>query len=571
MILFKKIRFKNILSTGNTFTEIDFLRNRSTLIVGENGAGKSTILDALCFALYGKPFRKINKPQLLNTINQKNLEVQIEFDIGKHQYKVIRGMKPNIFEIYQNGEIINQNAESREYQEMFERNILKLNFKSFSQIVILGSASFVPFMQLPAAHRREVIEDLLDIQIFSTMNSILKDRINTNKTDIQENDFNIKSLAEKIELHKKYLESLQQNNDELIIEKLKAIEEHNNQIAIEQQLIDECTTAITSLKLETDQIEDLRKEDRDIRELYRKMYDKSVKLIKENKFYDDNDNCPICKQGISHDFKHESQEKNQTDIDTISSGLNKLDRKLLKINEKINAFTKSLEVQEAHQKKVGEYNNKITTLNMFISSLTQEIEQIKSNTKHIDASAEEIKVLKESLRQKIQLKEELVESRRTLDVASVLLKDSGIKTRIIKQYVPVMNKLINKYLASMDFFVNFELNENFEETIKSRFRDEFSYESFSEGEKMRIDLALLFTWRAVAKLRNSASTNLLIMDEVFDSSLDGAGTDEFLKIIQGLASDTNIFIISHKGDALYDKFHSVIRFEKHKNFSRLAA
>ena len=571
MILFKKIRWKNILSTGNTFTEIDFLRNRSTLIVGENGAGKSTILDALCFVLYGKPFRKINKPQLLNTINQKNLEVQIEFDIGKNNYKIIRGMKPNIFEIYQNDTIINQNAESKEYQEMLEKNILKLTYKSFSQIVILGSASFVPFMQLPAAHRREVIEDLLDIQIFSTMNNILKEKINDNKNSIIENDFSIKSLAEKIELHKKYLESLQQNNDELIAEKYKAIEVHKAQIIIDQQLLDECTAAINSLKLETDQIEDLRKGDRDIRELYRKMYDKSVKLIKENKFYDDNDNCPICKQGISHDFKHESQEKNQTDIDAISSSLNKLDRKLVKINEKINAFTKSLEVQEAHQKQVGEHNNRITTLNMFISSLTQEIEQIKTNTKHIDASVEEIKQLRESLKQSIQLKEELTDNRKVLDVAGMLLKDSGIKTKIIKQYVPVMNKLINKYLASMDFFVNFELNENFEEIIKSRFRDEFTYESFSEGEKMRIDLALLFTWRAIAKLRNSASTNLLIMDEVFDSSLDGSGTDEFLKIIQTLTGDTNIFIISHKGDQLYDKFHSVIRFEKHKNFSRIAA
>ncbi|NBW58418.1 hypothetical protein EBR43_11720 [bacterium] len=571
MILFKKIRWKNILSTGNTFTEIDFLRNRSTLIVGENGAGKSTILDALCFVLYGKPFRKINKPQLLNTINQKNLEVQIEFDIGKNNYKIIRGMKPNIFEIYQNDTIINQNAESKEYQEMLEKNILKLTYKSFSQIVILGSASFVPFMQLPAAHRREVIEDLLDIQIFSTMNNILKEKINDNKNSIIENDFSIKSLAEKIELHKKYLESLQQNNDELIAEKYKAIEVHKAQIIIDQQLLDECTAAINSLKLETDQIEDLRKGDRDTRELYRKMYDKSVKLIKENKFYDDNDNCPICKQGISHDFKHESQEKNQTDIDAISSSLNKLDRKLVKINEKINAFTKSLEVQEAHQKQVGEHNNRITTLNMFISSLTQEIEQIKTNTKHIDASVEEIKQLRESLKQSIQLKEELTDNRKVLDVAGMLLKDSGIKTKIIKQYVPVMNKLINKYLASMDFFVNFELNENFEEIIKSRFRDEFTYESFSEGEKMRIDLALLFTWRAIAKLRNSASTNLLIMDEVFDSSLDGSGTDEFLKIIQTLTGDTNIFIISHKGDQLYDKFHSVIRFEKHKNFSRIAA
>ena len=570
MILFKNIRWKNFLSTGNAFTEIDFLRNRSTLIVGENGAGKSTLLDALCFVLYGRPFRKINKPQLLNTINGKGLEVQLEFTIGKHDYKVVRGMKPNVFEIYQNGNIINQNAESREYQEMFEKSILKLNYKSFSQIVILGSASFVPFMQLPAAHRREVIEDLLDIQIFSTMNTLLKDKIAVNKADIVDNDFKIKSIAEKIELHKKYLESLKQNNDEIINEKLAIIKTHEEGINESQLTINELTTQINELDSETSQIETLRTKDRDIRELYRKMYEKSVALIKENNFYNDNDNCPTCKQGISDNFKCESKQKNDDDISVIGRGLSKLDRKLAIINEKIAAYNESLTVQKNLQQKVNELNNKISTLNMFITSLNNEIEQIKSNTKHIDASSKEIKTLREDLKVRIDLKESLVDDRHTLSTAAILLKDSGIKTKIIKQYIPVINKLINKYLASMDFFVNFELNENFEESIKSRFRDEFSYESFSEGEKMRIDLALLFTWRAIAKLRNSASTNLLILDEVFDSSLDVSGTDEFLKIIQGITGETNIFIISHKGDALMDKFHSVIKFEKHKNFSRIA-
>jgi len=570
MILFKNIRWKNFLSTGNAFTEIDFLRNRSTLIVGENGAGKSTLLDALCFVLYGRPFRKINKPQLLNSINGKGLEVQLEFTIGKHDYKVVRGMKPNVFEIYQNDNIINQNAESREYQEMFEKSILKLNYKSFSQIVILGSASFVPFMQLPAAHRREVIEDLLDIQIFSTMNTLLKDKIAVNKADIVDNDFKIKSIAEKIELHKKYLESLKQNNDEIINEKLAIIKTHEEGINESQLTINELTTQINELDSETSQIETLRTEDRDIRELYRKMYEKSVALIKENNFYNDNDNCPTCKQGISDNFKCESKQKNDDDISVIGRGLSKLDRKLAIINEKIAAYNESLTVQKNLQQKVNELNNKISTLNMFITSLNNEIEQIKSNTKHIDASSKEIKTLREDLKVRIDLKESLVDDRHTLSTAAILLKDSGIKTKIIKQYIPVINKLINKYLASMDFFVNFELNENFEESIKSRFRDEFSYESFSEGEKMRIDLALLFTWRAIAKLRNSASTNLLILDEVFDSSLDVSGTDEFLKIIQGITGETNIFIISHKGDALMDKFHSVIKFEKHKNFSRIA-
>lgn len=571
MIIFKKIRWRNFLSTGNTFTEIDFLRNKSTLIVGENGAGKSTILDALCFALYGKPFRKINKPQLLNSINQKNLEVEIEFCIGKHEYKVVRGMKPTVFEIYQNGNVINQNAESREYQEMFEKNILKLNYKSFSQIVILGSASFVPFMQLSAAHRREVIEDLLDIQIFSTMNGLLKDKVSTNKSDIVDNDFNIRSLAEKIELHKKHVDSLKQNNDELVQQKKDKIAEYEQLIKDLNEKINERKTHSDGLNEEVQQLQKLRDEDRDIRELYRKMYDKSVKLIKENNFYKDNDNCPTCKQGISHDFKDHVLNDNDGAISEIGRGLSKLDSKLRKIQEKITAYSASFETQQTLQTQITEHNNSITVYNEFINGLNREIYQLENNTKHIDAGNEEIKDLKTKLKECIALKESLIEDRRTLDVASLLLKDTGIKTKIIKQYVPVMNKLINKYLASMDFFVNFELNENFEETIKSRFRDEFSYESFSEGEKMRIDLALLFTWRAIAKLRNSASTNLLIMDEVFDSSLDNSGTDEFLKIIQSIVHDTNIFIISHKGDQLYDKFHSVVRFEKHKNFSRMAA
>jgi len=571
MLFFKKIRWKNFLSTGNSFTEIDFTRNKSTLIVGENGAGKSSILDALTFALYGRPFRKINKPQLVNSINGKHCVVELEFSVAQRNYKIVRGIKPAVFEIYHDEQLINQNAEAREYQDMFERNILKLNFKSFSQIVVLGSASFVPFMQLPAAHRREVIEDLLDIGIFSTMNVLLKDKVTTNKADIQDNDYNIRNIADKIELHKKHVDSLKQNQDELILQKKEKIVEYQQQIKDTTDLVAEKVSLSAGLDEEVGQIEDLRREDRDIRELYRKMYDKSTKIIKENKFYHENDNCPTCKQGISHTFKEDILTDNNTAVEEISRGLGKLDRKLNSINEQITAYTKSLETQQALQKQITELNNTVTLCNGFIDGLEKEIEQLQNNTKHIDAGTEEIKELKTELKNRIELKETLLEDRTTLDVAGMLLKDGGIKTKIIKQYVPIMNKLINKYLAAMDFFVNFELNENFEETIKSRFRDEFSYESFSEGEKMRIDLALLFTWRAVAKLRNSTSTNLLIMDEVFDSSLDHSGTDEFLKIIYSLAGDTNVFIISHKGDQLYDKFHSVIKFEKHKNFSRIAA
>jgi DNA repair exonuclease SbcCD ATPase subunit len=570
LIIFRKIRWRNFLSTGNSFTEIDCVRNRSTLIVGENGSGKSTILDALSFGLYGKPFRKINKPQLLNSINSKSLEVQIEFSVGKNDYKVIRGMKPAVFEIYQNGNIINQNSESKEYQEMFEKIILKLNFKSFSQIVILGSASFVPFMQLSAAHRREVIDDLLDIQIFSTMNILLKDKIATNKNEIIDNDFNIKNTAEKIELHKKHVDSLEQNNDKIIENKRAKISEYEIQIKEAEDKIAGLNSHIQRLNDEACLLDSLAEQDKKLRELYRKMFDRSAKMIKDNNFYKENDNCPTCRQSISHNFKEHVIEENDKGINEISRGLGKLDTKLKTVSDKIKEYTKSLELQRRLQSEVIEQNNTITVCNQFIKGLEAEIIDIQNNTKHIDASNEQIKELKDDLRRAIALKEELIEHRRTLDVASMLLKDSGIKTKIIKQYVPVMNKLINKYLASMDFFVNFELNENFEESIKSRFRDEFSYDSFSEGEKMRIDLALLFAWRAIAKLRNSASTNLLIMDEVFDSSLDNSGTDEFLKIIQGITADTNIFIISHKGDTLMDKFHSIIRFEKHKNFSRIA-
>lgn len=570
MILFETIRWKNFLSTGNSFTEINFTKNKSTLIVGENGAGKSTILDALCFGLYGKPFRKINKPLLINAINQKGLEVEIEFKIGKKSYKVRRGIKPSIFEIYQDGNLLNQDADSKEYQETFEKNILKLNFKSFSQIVILGSASFVPFMQLSAANRREVIEDLLDIQIFTTMNTILKEKISTNKNNILSTDYELKLTAEKIEMHKKHLDVLKQNNETLIKQKQEKIDEYKEHINATTKELTGLVESVQSLQKETSQQEKVQKKINNLTLLRRSLNDKIDRLSEDIKFFNNHHDCPTCKQGIEHEHKSTIIDSNKKQIDEVKDGLVKLEDEWTKNSNKLTEIKNRLDQIAQLNIECSSLNTKITTWNQFISDLQKEIESINKQNKEDDVNSEILNSLKHELKVLIARKEELSHDKNVLDVAQILLKDTGIKTKIIKQYIPIINKLINKYLAAMDFFVNFELNENFEEKIKSRHRDEFSYESFSEGEKLRIDLSLLFTWRAVAKLRNSASTNLLIMDEVFDSSLDASGTDEFLKLLQGLANDTNVFIISHKGDTLFDKFDSVIRFEKVKNFSRIA-
>jgi DNA repair exonuclease SbcCD ATPase subunit len=571
MIYFKKISWKNFLSTGNNFTHIDLCRNNTTLIVGENGSGKSTMLDALSFALYGKPFRKINKPQLMNTINNKNMMVEVEFESSGKQYKIIRGMKPTVFEIYQNGTLVNQNAEMKEYQETLEKHILKLNHKSFSQIVILGSASFTPFMQLPAAHRREVIEDLLDIQIFSTMNTLLKGKMQQTKEDLALMDMQIALSEQKMDMHKLNIQNLKNNNEELI-------GSYNEKIVIEQDTYSKLSTEHQTLADEINVLnETITDKDknfsrlRKIQQLYDNLTDKKIKIAKDISFYHDNDNCPTCKQNLQDEFKtHKIDEKNVQVVE--------IDEALLKLEEeRKSALTREAEINETQDKinkisrQVLDIYQKMNICKATIQSLETNIIQIKNQSKKIEEDASVLEELSNEISAKIQQKNEIAEKKSLQEIAASILKDNGIKTKIIKQYIPIMNKLINKYLASMDFFVNFELNESFEEKIKSRYRDEFSYESFSEGEKLRIDLALLFTWRAIAKLRNSASTNLLIMDEIFDSSLDNSGTEEFLKILQTFSNDTNVFVISHKGDSLYDKFHSVIKFEKKKNFSKIAA
>jgi DNA repair exonuclease SbcCD ATPase subunit len=571
MILFKAIRWQNMLSTGNQFTEVKLDRSKSTLIVGENGAGKSTILDALSFALYGKPFRNINKPQLLNSMTQKNLVVECEFMVGSKHFRVKRGIKPQIFEIYQNGEMMNQNSSARDYQEYLEKNILKLSFKSFGQIVILGSANYLPFMQLPAHSRREVIEDLLDIQIFTTMNNLLKEKITTNRSAITDTDYQINLIENKIELTLKHINSLKINNDHLIRQKEEMIEEVNGRVCQAERDIAIQAGHLTVLTAKVSDSDKVTSKKSKLVELESQLESKVRTLKKEIRFYHDNDSCPTCRQGIDHDFKNETIEDRQTKEQEVSDALVKIENEITTINARIAEITEINSKITVHNTKITELNSDIRSWNNSIRTLEAEINNLQKNTTIIDASNEDLSVLNKQLSVQQKYKEELANERQVIEVAGVLLKDSGIKTKIIKQYVPIMNKLINKYLAAMDFFVQFELDENFNEKIKSRFRDEFSYASFSEGEKMRIDLALMFTWRAIAKLRNSASTNLLIMDEVFDSSLDVGGTEEFLKILEGLTAETNTFIISHKGDQLFDKFHSVIKFEKHANFSRIAA
>jgi DNA repair exonuclease SbcCD ATPase subunit len=574
MILFKYIRWKNILSTGNNWTEIKLNKSKSTLIVGENGSGKSTILDALSWSLYGKAFRKVNKVQMINSINGKGAEVQVEFMIGKDNYQVNRTIKKygsSMFEIYKNDKLVDQAANSRDYQEHLERQILKMNHRSFCQIVVLGSATFMPFMQLSAQHRREVIEDLLDIEIFTTMNTLLKEKVSTNKDSLQQVVYDTDILNEKIDLQNQYLKTVKDDNDKRIQQHHDKIEKSRSEIQEYQQQIEQLNTQVAELNGSIADKDSVSKKKKKIEQLEVKIKSKMSSLVKEIEFFDNHDNCPTCKQDIDHEFKCSTIEAKNTTLEDTTVGFEQLQKEYNNITERLEEIN---DVQEQVNKLLNEINSNnshINAINQMIGSIQKDIDQLQSEDQDTSELSGKLDELNQQLEACQTRREELSTEKSVLDIAQLILKDSGIKTKIIKQYVPVMNKLINKYLAAMDFFVQFELDENFNETIKSRFRDEFSYASFSEGEKMRIDLALLFTWRAIAKLRNSVSTNLLIMDEVFDSSLDTTGTEEFLKILNTLVDDANIFIISHKGDQLYDKFHSVIKFEKVKNFSRMVA
>lgn len=570
MIVFEKVRWKNILSTGNSFTEIQLNKSPNTLIIGQNGAGKSTILDALCFGLFGKPFRKINKPNLLNSINQQQGVVEIEFTMGKKMYKVIRGIKPNVFEIYCNGQLLNQDAASRDYQEVLEKQILKLNFKSFTQIVILGSASFVPFMQLSASDRRLIIEDLLDIQIFSSMNSIVKERLSVIKDSSQKLKYEMDLTAEKIKMQRESIEEHKKHNEAEIEKKKNEIEVSTKQV---EQLNKDIILIQKHIEVLQNKISDqmaIQRKSAKLVQYESKLESRLKKIDKDVVFYHDHTDCPTCKQGIDHDFRTQQIVTLNETKDQVNTALEDIEKQIAETNQRIEKIQQIQQHISEHSNEIIKHNSTISAVNAYLDKLRTEVNDLSNKKDSLEDENIKLKELKTSLADLLKKQEELSVEKHYFDYSSALLKDSGIKTKIIKQYLPIMNKLINKYLTAMDFFVNFNINENFEETIKSRHRDEFSYANFSEGEKMRIDLALLFTWRQVAKLKNSTNTNLLILDEVFDSSLDTVGTEEFLKLIHEMGTDTNVFVISHKGDQLFDKFRSIIKFEKKNNFSQVA-
>ena len=569
MIIFQTIRWKNILSTGNTFTEIKLNKSTNTLIIGHNGAGKSTILDALCFGLFGKPFRKINKPNLVNSINNSNAVVEVEFTIGKKQYKIVRGIKPNLFEIYCNSILVNQDARAKDYQDFLEKSILKFNFKSFTQIVILGSASFVPFMQLSPADRRTIIEELLDIQIFTSMNGLIKERMATIKESTTKTKYALELVNEKILLQEHNIEEHKKNNDEEIAKKKQEIEDNQlivskltKDIELINKHIEKLSTKITD-KL------DVEKRNKKFVQLEAKMSSTYLKVEKDIDFYVHNNDCPTCKQVITPEWKDSQVEEKQNKKTEIETALKTITDEMAKLTARTNEITAVNKHITEHNNEIVKHNSTITAVNNYIVKLNKEIKELSERKDNLTDVNEKLKELRSDLANLEKEQENLSVDKHYHEYAASLLKDNGIKTKIIKQYLPIINKFVNKYLKAMDFFVNFNLNENFEETIKSRHRDEFSYSNFSEGEKMRIDLALLFTWRQIAKLKNSTNTNLLILDEVFDSSLDTVGTDEFLKLIHEMGQDTNIFVISHKGDQLFDKFRSIIKFEKKNNFSQV--
>ena len=570
MIIFRNIRFRNFLSTGNNWTEIDFDKFKTTLVVGHNGAGKSTMLDALAFALFGKPHRNINKPQLVNTINNKDCMVEVRFDVAGSRYKVVRGIKPQKFEIWKDDQLLNQSSHAKEYQRILEQNILKLNHKSFHQIVVLGSSSFVPFMQLPAQHRRDVIEDLLDINIFSKMNQILKEKNSLIKEELRQLDYDLELKKEKIELQSKYIKEVQALSDDQIEEKENEIFLAEDSITNLQQ--ENATTSDEIEKLSEGLEEGLKKNNDKKQTLlhYGAEFNQKIKaLVRDSKFYEENDTCPTCSQDINQDLRSEKLSTAKTKASEIQKALDDVAEQSATVEsalERLNDASNEIRTKTA---LISGNNREIVRLQGQIKVLGDAISKIRGNDGDVAKASADLDNLKQ---EKADLFENRMYINETLSYNTVILemlKDTGIKTKIIKQYLPVINQFINRYLQILDFFIHFNLDESFSETIRSRHRDSFSYDSFSEGEKQRIDLSLLFTWRQIAKMKNSVSTNLLILDETFDSSLDYEGIDNLMKIVHTLDDDTNVFIISHKGEMLDGKFANRLEFTKEKNFSRI--
>ena len=568
MIKFKKIKWKNFLSTGDQWTDINFQKSNTTLIIGSNGAGKSTVLDALTFVLFNKPFRKITKSQLVNTVNEKDCRIEIQFSVGTREYRVVRGIKPSIFEIWVGDNMLNQSAAANDQQKYLESNILKLNYKSFTQIVVLGSSSFIPFMQLSAPNRREVIEDLLDIRIFSAMNSVVKDKLRHLRDDIKILELRKENLTDKVSMQKKFIEEIESRGKQDIKEKLEKKDKFGSEIITLTTQNESLNDSVSGLNQKQEKVTGASKTLLKLNNLKGKMSNKVSTLTKEHKFFTDNVTCPTCTQNIEESFRLNRIAEVETKAKELQDGYKELQFKIKSEQERELQFnTLSKEITKLNN-DISQNNTKISGFQRQISDLESEIQTLTDQLANRNTEHEKLTELREQLNTTF---DELVEKKEELsykDYVYNLLKDGGVKTKIIKKYLPLINKQVNRYLQMMDFYINFKLNEEFSETVESPIHEDFSYASFSEGEKMRIDLALLFTWREVAAYKNSTNTNLLIMDEVFDSSLDGTGTDEFLKIIRFVIKDANIFVISHK-ESLLEKFESVIQFEKLKGFSRM--
>ena len=567
MITFQKIRWRNFLSTGNQFTEVELNQHRTNLVVGTNGAGKSTILDALTFALFNKPYRKINKPQLVNTTNERECVVEIEFTINTRQYLVRRGIKPNVFDIIVNGTPLHREADDRAMQRILEENILKLNYKSFTQIVILGSSTFVPFMQLTSSNRREVIEDLLDIRIFSAMNNILKDNLKEKKTQVKSLDLKKETLKDKMKMQKEFIEELENRGHANINANKEKITSLDKEVGVYMEENDKTNQQVEKLTEEQQSLTDAGKKLVKLNNLKGKISQKVSTITKEHKFFTENTVCPTCTQSIEEEFRLNRITDAQNKAKELKEGYEELENTIKFEQERERQFTDLSQEITNLTHGISQNNTRISLNQRQIRDLEHEIQTFTENLANRNSEHEKLEEFRENLQKTIEdlsdRKQEIVYH----DFAYSLLKDDGVKTKIIKKYLPFINQQVNRYLQMMEFYINFNLDEEFNETVKSPIHEDFSYSSFSEGEKMRIDLSLLFTWREVARVKNSANTNLLIMDEVFDSSLDGFGTDEFLKIIRYVIKDANIFVISHKQDML-DKFESVLRFEKVKGFSR---